>query len=190
MACIGHYCIDGVNNQPHFQGYGVSTTDSWYFLHKWWLNWSLPNLKPGKIIYGKDLTFKGGSHSSPLSIIPEKKRPKGDEGSLPRKCRKVLKTHFGKTFLLFLQSEEKCRSIIWYCWAIEPKFHLGVFLGPKAKTQNWFLTRVKQQTRITNNPLAPIWWLKRGQTTQGFAEGIINLNFKIIISRFYVQHWF
>ena len=29
-------------------------------------------LNPGKIIYGKDLTFKGGSHGSTLSIIPER----------------------------------------------------------------------------------------------------------------------
>ncbi|WP_233603286.1 hypothetical protein [Pedobacter sp. KBW06] len=30
-------------------------------------------LNPGKIIYSKELTFKGGSHGSTLSIIPEEK---------------------------------------------------------------------------------------------------------------------
>jgi hypothetical protein len=31
-------------------------------------------LNPGKIIYSKELTFKGGSHGSTLSIIPEEKK--------------------------------------------------------------------------------------------------------------------
>jgi hypothetical protein len=35
-------------------------------------------LNPGKIIYSKDLIFKGGSHGSTLSIIPEAKETFGE----------------------------------------------------------------------------------------------------------------
>jgi len=62
---------DGLDNIPPVpEGYGVAEIDP-----------DIPppstgavqpaKLPPGKIIYGKDLTFKGATHSSPLKIIPE-----------------------------------------------------------------------------------------------------------------------
>ena len=64
---------DGLDNLPPIpEGYGVSGLDP-----------NIPKtnqgdtpaakLNPGKIIYTKDLVFKGGSHGSTLSIIPEEK---------------------------------------------------------------------------------------------------------------------
>ena len=64
---------DGVNNVPAVpEGYGESELDP-----------DIPppsngaiqpsKLNPGKVIYSKNLLFKGGSHGSTLSIIPEEK---------------------------------------------------------------------------------------------------------------------
>jgi hypothetical protein len=64
---------DGIDNLPPIpEGYGVQGLDP-----------SIPppstgamqpvKLNPGKIIYSKELVFKGGSHASTLSIIPEAK---------------------------------------------------------------------------------------------------------------------
>ncbi len=64
---------DGVNNMPTLPaGYGASELDP-----------NIPTvagaklqsakLNPGKIIYSKDLIFKGGAHGSTLSIIPGEK---------------------------------------------------------------------------------------------------------------------
>src|SRR5699024_6663843 len=69
MPAIDVTWYDGLDNLPPIpKGYGVSGLDP-----------DIPppstgeiepsNLNPGKIIYSKDLTFKGGSHSSILSII-------------------------------------------------------------------------------------------------------------------------
>src|SRR5690606_38735028 len=62
---------DGLQNLPPLpEGYGTSkaaanvpTTNQGPVKQ--------PTLSPGRIIYSKDLTFKGGSHGSTLSIIPE-----------------------------------------------------------------------------------------------------------------------
>ena len=73
---------DGLDNLPPIPaGYGVSGLDP-----------NIPatnqgdtpasSLNPGKIIYTKDLIFKGGSHGSTLSIIPEEKA-KEMAGKLP-----------------------------------------------------------------------------------------------------------
>ena len=39
-------------------------------------------LRPGKVIYGKNLTFKGGSHSRTLSILPDE-NAKDIQSNLP-----------------------------------------------------------------------------------------------------------
>lgn len=62
---------------------------------------------PGKVIYSKDLTFKGGSHSATLEIIPEEKS-KDLESSLP-----VVPVSPSNHFLNFIRAckkEEICRS--------------------------------------------------------------------------------
>jgi len=64
-------------------------------------------LPPGKIIYGENLTFKGGSHGSTLKIIPEEKA-KDMQSSLPQ-VPKSPSDHF-KNFLLACKGQETCRS--------------------------------------------------------------------------------
>lgn len=62
------------------------------------------SLNPGKIIYTKDLIFKGGSHGSTLSIIPEEKA-KEMAGKLPE-VPKSPSNHF-ENFLLACMGQEK-----------------------------------------------------------------------------------
>ena len=64
-------------------------------------------LDPGKIIYSKDLIFRGGSHGSPLRIIPEEKA-RELEPMLP-KTEDCPSNHFAN-FLLACQGLEKTRS--------------------------------------------------------------------------------
>jgi hypothetical protein len=98
---------DGVNNIPQVpDGYGVSELDP-----------NIPpvgngkiqpaKLNPGKIIYSKELTFKGGSHGSTLSIIPEEKA-KEMASKLPE-VPESPSNHF-KNFLLACKGQEECRS--------------------------------------------------------------------------------
>ena len=82
---------DGLDNLPPIPaGYGVSGLDP-----------NIPatnqgdtpasSLNPGKIIYTKDLIFKGGSHGSTLSIIPEEKA-KEMAGKLPREFEESVES--------------------------------------------------------------------------------------------------
>lgn len=98
---------DGVSNLPQVpNGYGVSALDP-----------NIPptstgkiqpaKLNPGKIIYGKELTFKGGSHGSTLSIIPEEKA-REMAANLPEVPQSP--SNHAKNFLLGCKGLEKCRS--------------------------------------------------------------------------------
>src|SRR5690606_20417278 len=147
MPALDITWYDGMNNQPQLpKGYGVSTTDE---------NIPPPSdgkiepakLKPGKIIYSKDLTFKGGSHSSALSIIPEK-RAKEMKGSLPI-VPQSPSNHF-ENFLLACKGKEKCRSSFDIAGPLSQVFNLGV-LSQRLNTKLIFDRETKQ---ITNNPLA------------------------------------
>jgi hypothetical protein len=62
---------------------------------------------PGKVIYAKDLTFKGGSHSAALEIIPEQKA-KDMASSLPF-VPNSPSNHF-LNFVRACKKEEICRS--------------------------------------------------------------------------------
>jgi predicted dehydrogenase len=62
---------------------------------------------PGKVIYSKDLVFKGGSHSAPLVIIPEDKA-KDMASSLPE-VPMSPSNHF-LNFVRACKGEESCRS--------------------------------------------------------------------------------
>ena len=105
------------------------------------------NLNPGKIIYGKDLTFKGGSHGSTLSIIPEEKA-KDMESKLPE-VPKSPSNHFAN-FLLACQGKEKTRSPFEVAGPLSQVFCLGV-IAQRLNTKIQF-DPVKKQ--ITNNPFA------------------------------------
>jgi len=138
---------DGVNNIPQVpEGYGVSELDP-----------NIPpasngkiqpaKLNPGKIIYSKDLTFKGGSHGSTLSIIPEEKAK--DMASKLPEVPKSPSNHYAN-FLLACQGKEKPRSPFEIAGPLSQVFNLGV-LAQQLNTRLLFDRKTKQ---ITNNKLA------------------------------------
>ncbi len=138
---------DGVNNIPQVPaGYGVSELDP-----------NIPTvnngkiqpakLNPGKIIYSKELTFKGGSHGSTLSIIPEEKAK--DMASKLPEVPKSPSNHFAN-FLLACQGKEKTRSPFEVAGPLSQVFNLGV-LAQQLDTKLLF---DRQTKRITNNKLA------------------------------------
>ena len=138
---------DGVNNIPQVpEGYGVSELDP-----------NIPpasngkiqpaKLNPGKIIYSKDLIFKGGSHGSTLSIIPEEKAR--DMASKLPEVPKSPSNHYAN-FLLACQGKEKTRSPFEIAGPLSQVFNLGV-LAQQLDTKLVFDREKKQ---ITNNKLA------------------------------------
>ena len=138
---------DGLDNLPPLpEGYGssvgadnVPTTNQG--------NTASKKLSPGKIIYTKDLIFKGGSHGSTLSIIPEE-RAREMADRLPE-VPKSPSNHF-ENFLLACQGAEKTRSPFEINGVLSQVFSLGV-LAQRFNTQLFFDPRTKQ---ITNNPFA------------------------------------
>lgn len=138
---------DGLNNIPAVpDGYGVSEIDP---------NIPPPSdgklqpakLNPGKIIYSKELTFKGGSHGSTLSIIPEEKA-KDMASSLPE-VPESTSNHFAN-FLLGCKGEEETRSPFSVGGPLSQVFTLGVL----AQRLNAKLEFDRETKQITNNPLA------------------------------------
>ncbi len=104
-------------------------------------------LNPGKIIYSKDLIFKGGSHGSTLSIIPEEvARDMADK--LPE-VPKSPSNHF-ENFLLACQGKEKTRSPFEIAGVLSEVFCLGV-IAQRLNTRLFFDPRTKQ---FTNNAFA------------------------------------
>lgn len=135
---------DGVNNLPPIPaGYGASQLAA-----------DIPAsgageikpsaLNPGKIIYSKDLIFKGGSHGSTLSIIPEEKA-KAMASQLPE-VPKSPSNHF-ENFLLACNGVEKTRSPFEIHGPLSQVFSLGV-MAQRLNTRLFFDSRTKQ---ITNN---------------------------------------
>jgi len=134
---------DGVNNQPKlpsFYGQPVRAKD-------------IPpptagniNTKryPGKIIYGKELTFKGGSHSAPLTIIPEDKA-KEMASRLPEVP--VSPSNHYANFLKSCKGEEKCRS----SFAVAGPLCQVMALGVLAQRLNTRLVFDRDKKQITNN---------------------------------------
>lgn len=114
---------DGLDNLPKIpNGYGVSGLDP---------NIPPPStgniqpakLNPGKIIYSKELTFKGGSHASTLEIIPEAKA-----NDLKNKLPEIplsSSNHFAN-FLKACKGEENTRSPFSIAGPLSQVFCLGV----------------------------------------------------------------
>ncbi|WP_114748440.1 Gfo/Idh/MocA family protein [Pleomorphovibrio marinus] len=138
---------DGMNNIPPVpEGYGVSELDP-----------DIPppstgqlqpaKLNPGKIIYGKDLTFKGGSHGSTLSIIPEEAA--NDLHSQLPEVPESPSNHFAN-FLKACKGEEKCRSSFEIAGPLSQVFSLGVM----AQQLNEKILFDREKKQITNHPLA------------------------------------
>ena len=137
---------DGVNNLPPIpEGFGVAGLDP-----------NIPppssgtlnaSLNPGKIIYSKDLTFKGGSHGSTLSIIPEEKA-REMESILPH-VPESTSNHF-KNFLLACKGDEKTRSPFELAGPMSQVFSLGVI----AQRLNIKLKFNAKKGKITNSRIA------------------------------------
>jgi hypothetical protein len=138
---------DGVDNLPPLpEGYGVSELDP-----------NIPasgageikatEINPGKIIYSKDLTFKGSSHGSTLLIIPEDKAK--DMASKLPETPKSPSNHFAN-FLLACAGKEKTRSPFEIHGTMSQVFSLGV-MAQRLNTVLYFDSRTKQ---ITNNVFA------------------------------------
>lgn len=147
MPAVDITWYDGVNNLPPVpEGYGVSELDP-----------NIPpagngkiqpaKLNPGKIIYSKELTFKGGSHGSTLSIIPEEKA-KAMASRLPE-VPKSSSNHYAN-FLLSCTGQEKTCSPFEIAGPLSQVFCLGV-LAQRLNTQLLF---DRQTKRITNNRFA------------------------------------
>lgn len=122
---------DGLDNLPPIpKGYGVSGLDP---------NIPPPStgaikpakLNPGKIIYSKELTFKGGSHGSTLSIIPEEKA-KEMASKLPV-VPESPSNHFAN-FLKACKGEEQTRSPFSIAGPLSQVFCLGVLAQWTGKT--------------------------------------------------------
>lgn len=138
---------DGVNNIPAVpEGYGTSDIDP-----------NIPavaggkvqpsKLNPGKEIYSKDLIFKGGSHASTLSIIPDEKAR-----DMAKKLPEVPESpsnHFAN-FLLACQGKEKTRSRFEIAGPLSQVFCLGVI----TQRLNQKITFDRQTKTITNNDFA------------------------------------
>ena len=138
---------DGVDNIPSVpDGYGVSELDP-----------NIPTvaggqiqpakLNPGKEIYSKDLIFKGGSHGSTLSIIPDEKA-KDMEKHLPEVPRSTS-NHFAN-FLLACLGKEETRSPFEVSGPLSQVFSLGV----AAQRLNRKIVFDRESKRVTNDAFA------------------------------------
>ncbi len=147
MPAVDITWYDGLDNIPAVpDGYGVSEIDP-----------NIPTvmggkiqpakLNPGKEIYSKALTFKGGSHGSTLSIIPEEKA-KEMASKLPD-VPQSPSNHFAN-FLLSVMGKEKTRSPFSVAGPLSQVFCLGVL-------SQWLNTKLifdRETQLITNNPIA------------------------------------
>lgn len=147
MPAVTINWYDGQNNIPEVpDGYGTLEIDP---------NIPPPSngklqpskLGPGKIIYSKDLIFKGGSHGSTLSIIPSNKAQEM-ESILPV-IPQSTSNHF-ENFLLACKGEEKCRSSFDIAGPLSQVFTLGTL----AQRMNTKLKFNRKKKKITNNKLA------------------------------------
>jgi predicted dehydrogenase len=138
---------DGVNNIPAVpEGYGVSEIDPNVPPVAGW-TLQPAKLNPGKIIYSKDLIFKGSTHGSTLSIIPEEKA-KAMASKLPE-VPASPSNHFAN-FLLACRGKEKTRSPFEIHGPLSQVFSLGV-MAQRLNTKILFDRNTKQ---VTNNAFA------------------------------------
>lgn len=107
----------------------------------------VPKLNPGKIIYGKDCIFQGGSHSSTLSMIPKEK-----ELDMKAKLPKVPESpsdHF-VNFVRACRGEEETRSPFKVAGPLSQVLCLGVI----AQRFSMRITFDRKTKQITNNKYA------------------------------------
>jgi len=147
MPAVDVTWYDGQNNLPPIpEGYGKSELDP-----------NIPTsgageinpsqLNPGKIIYGKDITFKGASHGSTLSIIPSEKA--ADMASRLPEVPPSPSNHFAN-FLLACQGLEETRSPFEIHGPLSQVFSLGVI----AQRRGTKLIFDRTTQRIVNDAFA------------------------------------
>ncbi|ACU05081.1 Gfo/Idh/MocA family protein [Pedobacter heparinus] len=107
---------------------------------------------PGKIIYSKELTFKGGSHGSALEIIPAEKAK--EMASILPVVPESPSNHFAN-FLKACKGEEDCRSSFAIAGPLCQVMALGV-LAQRLNTRLVFDAHKKQisNSKIGNELLA------------------------------------
>ena len=103
--------------------------------------------KPGKIIYGDDLTFQGGSHADILQVVPREKFMEIRK-DLPR-IQGKNSNHYAN-FLLACKGEEEARSPFSVSGELTQVFNLGVLAQRFGGTIDFDLATKK----ITNNDTA------------------------------------
>jgi len=104
-------------------------------------------LRPGKVIYGKDLTFRGGSHSRTLSILPDE-NAKDIQNNLPE-YHKSETNHF-MNFLNASRGLEKTLSPFEVSAPLSQVFCLGTI----AQQLNQTIVFDRKTKTITNNAMA------------------------------------
>jgi len=138
---------DGVKNIPEVpKGYGKCKLDP---------NIPAPStgkiqpstLNPGKEIYSKDLTFKGGSHSSTLSIIPEE-AAEAMKSKLPEVPKSPSNHH--ENFVKSVMGQEETRSP----FSISGPLSQVLVLGTLAQRLGTKLKFDRKGKKITNNDFA------------------------------------
>ena len=102
---------------------------------------------PGKVIYGKDLTFQGGSHGSVLQVLPRDKYM-DIRRDLPRFESKV--SGHWENFLLACKGQEQANSPFSISGPLSQVFNLGV-LAQRFGGELKFDAKTKQ---ITNHGVA------------------------------------
>jgi len=148
MPALDITWYDGVDNLPPLpEGYGGAVTVDPNIPPPVGQKAQPQQLSPGKIIYSKELTFKGSSHASPLTIIPEAKA-KEMASKLPE-VPKSPSNHYAN-FLLACQGKEKTRSPFEVSGPLSQVLCLGV-IAQRIKTKILFDPVTRQ---ITNNPFA------------------------------------
>ncbi|MCD7969718.1 MAG: Gfo/Idh/MocA family oxidoreductase [Alistipes sp.] len=138
---------DGADNIPPLpDGYGEQEVDPDIPVSI--VNSDEPSkLAPGKILYGKELTFKGGTHGTTLSIIPEDKA-RDIAPKLPE-VPDSPSNHF-ENFVNACMGEEQTRSPFQIHGPLSQVFSLGVIVQ-RIGEKIIFDRRTKQ---ITNNSFA------------------------------------
>lgn len=133
-ACTVNW-YDGVKNKPKLEGKYTSDGKDKE------LN------SPGKVLYGKDIVFQGGSHGSALRVLPREKYI-GMRDKLPKFPQKNS-NHYAN-FLLACKGREEARSPFSVSGELTQVFNLGVLcqrFGGEIKFDS-----TKKQ--ITNNAAA------------------------------------
>ncbi|MGB6221146.1 Gfo/Idh/MocA family oxidoreductase [Haloferula sp.] len=103
--------------------------------------------KPGKLIYGKDLTFHGGSHSDVLQVVPREKFMEIRK-DLPRISGKNS-NHY-ENFLLACKGEEEARSPFSVGGPLTQVFTLGILAQRFGGTIDFD----RETNKVTNNEMA------------------------------------